>query len=949
MDTACDKEKEQSLSYAEVTAMKNILASIRKSIFNELMVLVTIIIIPLSLALSAYVFSSFNQVTHQLQLASLGSLATAKANTINQYIDNHLNHTETLSMIPSTKMAFKGFDLSFQQGIDSKEYQRIQSTYDPFFRRYLAHWNYYDLFLIDAKGNIIYSIKHEKDFATNLHTGAYRNSDLSKVFQQSLNMLQSNNSTFSFYEPSQEAAAFVATPIIDQGKAIGVLALQFDTDAFYDVINNLIGLGQTGEIVIGQDFPDKVLLTAPLRHDPDAAFQRSISHSASNARPIREGSQGKTGSGIIIDWRGEEAIAVWQYIPSLKWGMVVKIDTEEAFNQWGYIEKNLIGLIGISLLLGSFLLYLFTRHVTKPLRQLTQISHDVAAGKQSVKVDGLLHINNEVGVLANAFSKMLQQSQHSKLALEDTVNRLAESNKTLDQRVKEQIEHIQAIVEYSSDGILTMDQHGEIQSLNPAICHIFNYEAHELLGQKITKLIPEEYRGQHQDALQQYQRNGQKTLNNQSLEIEGLRKSGEVFPIDLSINEMHVDSNMLYLGTIRDITNYNIKREKIEHTQRLESLGVLAGGIAHDFNNLLTVILGNAALAKIKMQNNQDADDLLNNIETASERAAALCKQMLAYSGKGKLVIENINLTTLLKEMVNLLEVSIQKKISIHLDLSEHLLPISADTAQIQQVIMNLVINASEAIDDKSGIITIHTELIDVDLSYIQSIYSQDDLQAGQYINIEVSDTGCGMDKKTQAHIFEPFFTTKFTGRGLGMSAILGIVRGHQGAIKVYSEKGKGTTFKILLPCSSESHHVIKTSHTEVIEYQERGTILVVDDEEGIREMAGMALKEAGFHIIYANDGTEGVKAFKKHQKDICAVLLDMTMPNLNGEEVFRAIKLIQTNIPVILSSGYNEQDATKRFIGKGLAGFIQKPYSPHALQKKVIDILKTGVTNFSE
>jgi len=550
-------------------------------------------------------------------------------------------------------------------------------------------------------------------------------------------------------------------------------------------------------------------------------------------------------------------------------------------------------------------------------------------------------VHNETGTLAKAFSAMLSRIHTSETEMEHMVDQLAENNRTLGQQVLNQTEHIQAIVKYAADGIITMTQEGLIDSVNPALCDIFAYDEHELLGQPMTMLMPESYRdGLTQDLSGYLTRPDADPVHLLSTELEGLRKSGDVFPLALNLNEMHVGGEVYFLGSIRDIGIEQIKREKLEHTQRLESLGVLAGGIAHDFNNLLTAILGNAALARSRMDRNSPAIEMLANIEKSSERAAALCKQMLAYSGKGKFIVESLNLTDMIEEMVNLLEVSIQKNVIMRLDLSEQLLPIEADVAQMQQVIMNLVINASEAIENKSGIITIHTGVVAIDEAYIQTIYMDENLSAGRYVVVEISDTGCGMDKDTQKRMFDPFFTTKFTGRGLGMSAILGIVRGHKGAIKVYSELGKGTTFKVLFPCSD----CIAVEQKEISEIAVRpqgwGMVLIVDDEETIREIASVILEDVGFSVLTAQDGEDGVAMFRQHQSEIRAVLLDMTMPRLNGAEAFREIRMIDPNVKVVLSSGYNEQDATNRFAGKGLAGFIQKPYSPEALQTMMLDIL---------
>ncbi|PCI43269.1 MAG: hypothetical protein COB41_07565 [Proteobacteria bacterium] len=251
---------------------------------------------------------------------------------------------------------------------------------------------------------------------------------------------------------------------------------------------------------------------------------------------------------------------------------------------------------------------------------------------------------------------------------------------------------------------------------------------------------------------------------------------------------------------------------------------------------------------------------------------------------------------------------------------------------------MNFITNANEAIHGKSGVITISTGWLHADHNYLKNVICEEHLDEGDYVYLEVSDNGCGMDKKTIQKIFDPFFTTKFTGRGLGMSALHGIIRGHRGAIKIYSELGRGTTFKILLPASK---HANASRYTDVKhEYNAwesgGGIALVVDDEEMIREMAGAMLRDMGFDILEAENGLEAVKLYPKHADNIRFVLLDMSMPKMDGEETFRELRKLNPKVCVILSSGYNEQEATQRFNGKGLAGFVQKPYLPDTLQETV-------------
>jgi PAS domain S-box-containing protein len=369
--------------------------------------------------------------------------------------------------------------------------------------------------------------------------------------------------------------------------------------------------------------------------------------------------------------------------------------------------------------------------------------------------------------------------------------------------------------------------------------------------------------------------------------------------------------------------------------QKMESLGVLAGGIAHDFNNLLMGVLGHAGLALEQLNPLHPARRNLESIQKAGQRAADLTRQMLAYSGRGQFVIRNLDLTVQVQEMVHLLEVSIPKNVVLHLDLHPGLPAVSVDASQIQQVIMNLVINAAEAIGDASGAITLATGAQKLDEAAMGKMLVGQDAEPGVFVYLEVTDTGCGMDADTLNRIFEPFFTTKFTGRGLGLSAIMGIVRGHKGAMRVYSEVGRGTTFKVLFPTQGASLERVAHEGQETA-WTGSGVILVVDDDETVRTVARQALELKGFQVMEAEDGRAAVALIRDHGDAVGVVLLDMTMPHMDGETAFREMRHIRPDLRVILSSGYNEMEAMNRFLGKGLKGFIQKPYGPRELLAKI-------------
>jgi len=386
-------------------------------------------------------------------------------------------------------------------------------------------------------------------------------------------------------------------------------------------------------------------------------------------------------------------------------------------------------------------------------------------------------------------------------------------------------------------------------------------------------------------------------------------------------------------GTVQDITARKRAEEEhkklelqMQHAQKLESLGVLAGGIAHDFNNILLVILGHADLALMRLSPASPARDNLHQIELAAQRAADLARQMLAYSGKGRFVVEALDLGEIITEMTHMLEVSISKKVLLRLNLAQGLPAVRVDVTQVRQVLMNLVINASEAIGEGSGVVAITTGAMQCDRAYLAETWLDEQLPEGTYVFMEVADTGCGMDRETMSRLFDPFFTTKFTGRGLGMAAVLGIVRGHKGAIKVYSEPGKGTLFKVLFPVGQGHAEALPEKAASQEAWQGSGTILLVDDEETVRALGAEMLQSLGFSVLTAKNGCEALEMFRVNMA-IKAVILDLTMPEMDGEETFRELRQMNSEVRVVMSSGYNEQEVSQRFFGKGVAGFIQKPY----------------------
>ncbi len=382
-----------------------------------------------------------------------------------------------------------------------------------------------------------------------------------------------------------------------------------------------------------------------------------------------------------------------------------------------------------------------------------------------------------------------------------------------------------------------------------------------------------------------------------------------------------------------------VLERQMQHAQKLESLGVLAGGIAHDFNNLLTAMLGHMNVAQMKLAPESPALPHLESLERIIHRAADLTRQMLAYSGKGRFVVRAYDLNHVVQEVTHLLEVSISKKIALRFDLVPALPLVEADAAQIQQVIMNLVTNAADAIGDREGTIRLSTDWLQLDRSYLDHVFQGQELSPGAYVTLEVSDTGCGMAPVIMERIFEPFFTTKVAGRGLGLSATMGILKGHRAGMRIYSEPGHGTTFKLLFP-TSKARREEEAQQIALPALARKATVLLVDDEEMIRESAATVLESLGLTVILAADGLEAVEAVQRTDLKVDVVLMDLTMPRMDGREAFQAIRRIHPDMPVILSSGYNEQESIQAFMGRGLAAFLQKPYTLRSLERIVLEVL---------
>ena len=403
------------------------------------------------------------------------------------------------------------------------------------------------------------------------------------------------------------------------------------------------------------------------------------------------------------------------------------------------------------------------------------------------------------------------------------------------------------------------------------------------------------------------------------------------------------------------------ERQKLEtrvrETGKLESIGLLAGGIAHDFNNILTSVLGNASLAFEALPAGHEARPYLESALRSTERAADLTRQLLAYAGKGQIVIRPVDVSALVREIAHMLRLTIPRNVELDLELAPALPSVEGDFIQFQQLLMNLVINGAEAIGDRPGMVRVVTEAVSVDPAWLQSEDLDQELPSGDYVSIEVQDNGCGMTADTRQRIFDPFFTTKVTGRGLGLAAATGIVRAHRGILRVRSIPGRGSIFSVLLPASPVTPPVTpsvapsvappvtlpageRTAENLAAAPGPETTILIVDDEAVVRQTAKAALERYGYTVVVANDGHEALDLYRGLSHSIGMILLDLTMPRMGGEETLGNILALNPAARVLLTSGFDEQDTVQRLMDKGLSGFLRKPYTAAALAAKVRDVL---------
>ncbi|GFO59511.1 hypothetical protein GMST_18360 [Geomonas silvestris] len=518
--------------------------------------------------------------------------------------------------------------------------------------------------------------------------------------------------------------------------------------------------------------------------------------------------------------------------------------------------------------------------------------------------------------------------------------------------IEESLRLAQQSLNQVPDPIMWADPCGRIVDCNAGACQMLGYDQYELLDSTIFEIDQSTTRENWPLLFSEL-----RTLRNRHYESSYCTRDGRSIPVDVQLAYISFGDKEFLCGVARDLSDRKAMEEerlRLErqalHVQKLESLGVLSGGIAHDFNNLLQVVLGNLDLGLMALPEDARVRRNLEQAVIATVRASELSGMMLAYSGKGVLSVKRLDLSELIRENGPMLTAVVSRGITFTSALAPDLPPVQADATQVLQVVLNLVRNASEAIGSGGGTITLGTGSQEFDRESLAASRIEEKLPAGPYVWIEVRDNGCGMDEATQYRSFDPFFTTKFTGRGLGMSAALGIMRAHKGAIMLESTPGVGTAMRLLFPIAPQPYPVRREStgnKDPLTESADRRplTALVVDDEEMVRTLSESMLQAFGFLTLSASDGEAALEIFRRERQRIDLVLLDQNMPTMDGLSVFKELRQLSPEVKVLLASGYSQKEVAARFQGLDLNGFIQKPFNVRHLRDEIQRVLWREVT----
>ncbi|HEV8195050.1 MAG TPA: ATP-binding protein [Gemmatimonadales bacterium] len=841
-------------------------------------------------------------------LERLLAIADSREQQLDRWIDGQRVEVRFLAGLPRLRDQLP--DLLGERGVVHQDSTRKGLT--TYFRRTQSQkGEFSEVFVLSVPGGQVVAS------TDSTRLGDYRVTDTYYVEGQKGSFVQ--NVYPSAARPEGTPTLTISTPLPDShGRVRAVLAAHLNLQEIDSIFTDRGGLGATGESYLTDRF--HVFVSSTRFGRP--AYPRGVRTVAVN----RAADQHESGTATYLDYTGVPVLGVYRWLPKRDLALIVEMDTEEAFAPASRLLSTMIIVGVLSILVLTVLVIAAARRIARPVVAIAGAADQVAAGDFSAVAP--VETRDEVGRLAVAFNKMTQRLSRHYDDQQEHAHALEHSKRLL-----------QEIIDSSNSFISVTDLEERIILANRPFTELIGREPAEIIGRPLLEIVPTVNSEQRAAVMAQAMATTRPVEMEETLDLGGVLRTVLLSRVMLR----GVDGAPYACCSIAtDITRIKqgeeerrLFAEQLQHTQKLESLGVLAGGIAHDFNNLLTSILGHANLVLDELPEGSPSGGDVTRIVQAAQRAAEMTNQMLAYAGRGKFVLAQVNLNALVTEMSQLLQISISKKVELSYEMAPGLPGIEGDPSQLQQVVMNLITNAAEAIGDRPGTITLRTESIHVAAGQEPASVGHEPLPEGEYVGLIVADTGSGMDPATVARIFEPFFTTKFTGRGLGLAAVQGIIRSHRGSLTVDSTPGRGTTFTVLFPAVKASPPVARPSPAEGAARSSSGTVLIVDDEDSIRSFARRALERAGYKVLAASDGVAAVDLFRENPGTIGVVVLDLTMPVMDGRQVLGHLRALDPGVRVVLSSGFSEQELSVRGEAAG-EPFLQKPYELSELLEKV-------------
>jgi PAS domain S-box-containing protein len=604
----------------------------------------------------------------------------------------------------------------------------------------------------------------------------------------------------------------------------------------------------------------------------------------------------------------------------------------------------------------SFIPFVHPDDVANCCSALIQV---VSTGERRKNIEYRVLRKNGTLVWYSANGSLLHDAIYGEVSFLGIGRDISEQRKT-EEALRSSESHYHSIFDTSLMGVAITDKDFNYIDVNEAFCKMLGYKKEELVGKTCLADIthPEDLN----DGIEALNKLKNGETDYYIIKKRYIAKSGEtITTMAYAKGKFSPDGEYEgAIGSVMDISGLlKAEEERLQlerqflQAQKLESLGIMAGGIAHDFNNLLQSILGNMELAVVELAPGSEPQKLISSAMISAQQAANLSNLMLAYAGRGFINKKKLNLNLLVRKNADIFRSAASTAVSMELSLLAQLPPIIADEGQIQQVIMNLITNAAEAIEEQPGNIRVTTGVMDCDQTFLAASLLEQKPEPGRYVFLEVSDNGCGMSKDIINRLFDPFFTTKFTGRGLGMSAVMGIMKTYKGALLVESNLGKGTTFSVLFPASESAltapDQEPVSSQPEISPVMDNplsGLAMVVDDEKSVLRTCAKMVKLCGFTVITACDGIEAVTKFREHSDEIDVVLMDLTMPNMDGIAAMTEIRSIRPAIKVILASGFNESELSERISGQPPAGFIRKPYSMNEIETEFRRVMQENINH---